>query len=185
MQKKLTKKQFLTFSYTYVRSLFDGFETELFPSSWDNKHLLSFIYGLKFKNNWELGVKHRFAGGSPYSSFDLEASQRNYLSIGSGIFDNSQLNSIRLKAFNQMDIRIDKQLNFKNWSLDLFLDVQNVFAAKNQSVPNFTFQRNADNTDFATTEGLSLMQDGSNANPLILNEPSGQPTPSIGIIVEF
>jgi hypothetical protein len=185
MQKKLTKKQFLTFSYTYVRSLFDAVNTELIASSWDNKHLLSFIYGLKLKNNWELGVKHRFAGGSPYSPFDLEASQRNYLSLGSGIFDNSQLNSIRLKAFNQMDIRIDKQMNFNNWSLDLFLDVQNVFGTKNQSVPNFTFQRNADNTDFATTDGLTLLQDGSNAIPLILNQPSGQPTPSIGIIVEF
>jgi hypothetical protein len=185
MQKKLTKKQFLTFSYTYVRSLFDAVNTELISSSWDNRHLLSFIYGLKLKKNWELGVKHRFAGGSPYSPFDLEASQRNYLSLGSGIFDNSQLNSLQLKAFNQLDIRIDKQWNFDSWSLDLFLDVQNVTGAKNQSVPNFTFQRNADNTGFATTDGLSLLQDGSNAIPLILNEPSGQPTPSIGIIVEF
>jgi len=185
VQKKLTKKQFLTFSYTYVRSLFDGVDTELFPSTWDNKHLLSFIYGLKLKNNWELGVKHRFAGGSPYSPFDIEASQRNYLSIGSGIFDNSQLNSVRLRAFNQLDVRIDKQWNFENWSLDLFLDIQNVLGAKNESVPNFTFQRNEANTDFATTDGLSLKQDGSNAIPLILNEPSGQPTPSIGIIVEF
>ena len=185
MQKKLTKKQFLTFSYTYVRSLFDAVNTELIASSWDNRHLLSFIYGLKLKKNWELGVKHRFAGGSPYSPFDLEASQRNYLSLGSGIFDNSQLNSLQLKAFNQLDIRIDKQWNFDSWSLDLFLDVQNITGAKNQSVPNFTFQRNADNTGFATTDGLSLMQDGSNAIPLILNEPSGQPTPSIGIIVEF
>ena len=84
-----------------------------------------------------------------------------------------------------MDIRIDKQMNFNNWSLDIFLDVQNVFGTKNQSVPNFTFQRNADNTAFATTDGFSLMQDGSNAIPLILNQPSGQPTPSIGIIVEF
>jgi hypothetical protein len=185
MQKKLLKSQFLTFSYTYVRSLFDGVNTELFPSTWDNKHLLSFIYGLKLNKNWELGVKYRFAGGSPYSPYDMVASQRNYLSLGSGIFDNNQLNSLRLRSFNQMDIRIDKQWNFTNWSLDLFLDVQNVYGAKNQSVPNFTFQRNADNTDFATTDGLSLMQDGSNAIPFILNQPSGQPTPSIGIIVEF
>jgi hypothetical protein len=185
MQKKLLKSQFLTFSYTYVRSLFDALDKELIPSTWDNRHLLSFIYGLKLKKNWELGVKYRFAGGSPFTPYDMAASQRNYLSLGSGIFDNNQLNSLRLRSFNQMDIRIDKQYNFANWSLDLFLDVQNVWGAKNQSVPNFTFQRNADNTDFATTDGLNLMQDGSNAIPLILNQPSGQPTPSIGIIVEF
>ncbi|MFT6879201.1 MAG: hypothetical protein ACJARG_000125 [Arcticibacterium sp.] len=185
LQKKLTKKQFLTFSYTYVRSLFDAVNTELIPSTWDNRHLISFIYGLKLKNNWELGVKHRFAGGSPYSPFDLEASQRNYLSIGTGIFDNNQLNSVRLQAFNQLDVRIDKQWNFENWSLDLFLDVQNVLGAKNESVPNFTFQRNEANTGFATTDGQSLKQDGSNAIPLLLNEPSGQPTPSIGLIWEF
>lgn len=185
MQQKLVKKQFVTFSYTFVRSMFGGIDTPLYPSAWDNRHLLSFIYGYKFGKNWELGAKYRFAGGSPYSPYDLEASQRNYLSIGTGIFDYTRLNSERLKAFNQLDLRIDKKWNYPNWTLDLFVDIQNLWGAKNQSIPNFTFKRNETNTDFATTDGLPLMQDGSNAIPLILNEPSGQPTPSIGFIIEF
>ncbi|TBX21710.1 TonB-dependent receptor [Jiulongibacter sediminis] len=185
MQQKLVKKQFFTLSYTFVRSKFGGINTELLPSAWDNRHLFSGIYGYKFGKNWELGVKYRWAGGSPYSPFDIEASQRNYLSLGQGIFDYSRLNSLRLDGFNQMDVRIDKRFNYPNWTLDLFIDVQNLWGEKNESVPNFTFQRNSDNTGFASTDGLSVRQDGSNAIPLILSEPSGQPTPSIGFIIEF
>ena len=185
MQQKLVKRQFVTLSYSFVRSQFGGINTVLFPSAWDNRHLLSFIYGYKFGKNWELGAKYRFAGGSPYTPYDLVASQRNYLSIGTGVFDYSRLNSQRLKPFNQLDMRIDKKWNYTNWTLDLFFDVQNVWGAKNESVPNFTFERNADNSDFATVDGLPVKQDGSNAIPLILSEPFGQPTPTLGFIIEF
>ncbi|MGR3810999.1 TonB-dependent receptor [Jiulongibacter sp. NS-SX5] len=185
VQKKLTKKQFFTISYTYVRSKFGGIDTELFPSAWDNRNLFSGLYGLKFGKNWELGAKYRWAGGSPYSPYDITASQRNYLSLGQGIFDYSQLNSQKLDDFNQLDLRIDKKFNFPTWTLDLFIDVQNLWGEKNESIPNFTFKRNEDNTGFASTDGLPVRQDGSNAIPLILNEPSGQPTPSIGFIIEF
>jgi hypothetical protein len=185
MQQKLVKRQFVTLSYSYVRSKFGGVNTELLPSAWDYKHLLSFIYGYKFGKNWELGAKYRFAGGAPYSPFDLAASQQNYLTLGTGIFDNSKLNTQRLKPFSQLDVRIDKKWNYKNWSLDLFFDIQNITSAKNQSIPNFTFKRNTDNTGFATTDGKALMQNGSNAIPLILDQASGIVTPSIGFVVEF
>ena len=33
---------------------------------------------------------------------------------------------MRLPAFAQLDVRIDKVWTFNNWSLDLYLDVQNV-----------------------------------------------------------
>ena len=36
------------------------------------------------------------------------------------------VNSLRLPAFAQLDVRIDKVWVFDNWSLDLYLDVQNV-----------------------------------------------------------
>src|SRR5262249_15209611 len=39
--------------------------------------------------------------------------------------------STRLPAFHQLDLRLDKNFVFKSWTLTLYLDVQNVYNAKN------------------------------------------------------
>ncbi|NTW31689.1 MAG: TonB-dependent receptor [Bacteroidetes bacterium] len=184
-QKKLTKKVFAVVSYTFVRSEFAGKNNKLIPSSWDNKHLLSMLFGYKFNRNWEMGLKYRFAGGSPYTPYDLAASQLNYVSLGTGIPDYSQLNNIRLKPFNQLDLRIDKKVNFKNKTLELFIDIQNVLLAKNQTAPTYNFKRNADNTAFETTDNKPLKSDGSNGIPVVNISEFLFFTPTIGIIFEF
>ena len=80
VQQKLVKNIFYVLSYTYVRSLFSGLDDELIPSAWDAQHLLSGTLGWKFgkKKDWQLGLKYRFAGGVPYTPWDLQASQMNY-----------------------------------------------------------------------------------------------------------
>ncbi len=185
VQQKLTKKLFYVFSYTYVRSLFSGANGQLIASSWDNQHLISTTFGYKFKKDWQLGLKYRLAGGAPYTPFDLTASQQNYLLLGTGILDYNNLNSKRLKAFNQLDLRIDKKFNFKRTSLDAFIDVQNVTAFKQQPNPSYTFMRNADNTGFETTDGKPAKLDGSNCIPVILQTSTLSATPTIGLIFEF
>ena len=121
----------------------------------------------------------------PYTPFDLNASQQNYLLLGTGVLDYSKLNSNRLNLFNQLDLRIDKKFNFKRTSLDLFIDVQNVLLFRQQSAPNYTFKRNVDNTGFETTDGNTIKNDGSNAIPVILQNNDLSATPTIGIIFEF
>jgi hypothetical protein len=185
VQQKLIKKLFYVFSYTYVRSSFSGSDNKLIASSWDNQHLISATLGYKFKKNWQLGLKYRLAGGLPYTPFDLNLSQQNYLLLGTGVLDYSRLNSKRLNLFNQLDLRIDKKFNFKRTSLDLFIDIQNVLLFRQQSTPNYTFKRNADNSGFETTDGKSINTDGSNAIPVILQNNDLSATPTIGIIFEF
>ena len=176
---------YAVFSYTFVRSEFAGKDGKFVASAWDNQHLISGIFGYKFKRGWELGLKHRFAGGSPYTPFDLATSRANYLSLGTGFLDFAQLNSLRLGAFNQTDLRIDKKWNLKRFTFDLFIDIQNLFSFKNPSYPSYTFKRNEESTAFLSTDGQPLQQDGSNAIPLILDTPSGSAIPSIGFIIEF
>jgi len=184
-QKKLTERFFGIFSYTFYRSQYSGNNGNYLPSSWDNKHLLSLTWGYKFKRNWELGMKFRYQGGAPYTPYDMTASRLNYLSLGRGIFDYAQLNSLRLRGFHSADIRIDKKWNFKKTTIDLFLDITNFLRARNQPVPDFTFTRNASNTAFITTDGRALKADGSNAVPILLQDDSANFIPSIGLIVEF
>jgi hypothetical protein len=84
-----------------------------------------------------------------------------------------------------MDIRLDKKWNFRKWSLDLYLDVSNVYASVQPEYPKYTFQRTTDNSSFLTTDGQPLRNDGGNAVPLILDEPESTVIPTIGFIVEF
>ncbi len=185
IQQKLVKNLFYVFSYTYVRSLFAGTNSKLIASSWDNQHLVSSTLGYKFKKNWQLGLKYRLAGGSPYTPFDENTSQQTYLLLGTGTLDFNNLNTKRLNTFNQLDLRIDKKFNFKKTSLDIFIDVQNILLFKQQGTPQYTFKRNTDNTGFETTDGNAIKTDGSNAIPVILDNTTVLPTPSIGLIFEF
>jgi len=185
VQQKLTKKIFYVISYTYVRSKFSGANGKLIASSWDNQHLVSATMGYKFKHGWELGVKYRYAGGAPYTPYDMIASQQNYLLLGKGILDNTQLNTLRLKAFNQLDVRVDKKINMKHTSLDIYMDIQNISAYKNESAPDYLFKRNADNSGFETTDGSPVKTDGSNAVPKVLPNITSTVVPSIGFVFEF
>ncbi len=184
-QQKLTRNFFVILSYTLYKSEFTNANGNYVSASWDNKNLLSFIGGYKFNHNIELGIKFRYQGGSPYSPFDLKASQENYNVLGTGIIDYAQFNTLRLKDFNSMDMRIDKKWNYKKWSFDLFFDITNAYAATQPAAPTFTFKRTTDNKSFLTTDGLPLKANGSNAIPLILDNSSKVVIPSIGFIIEF
>lgn len=132
-----------------------------------------------------MGGKFRFYGGAPYTPFDLDASQKNYASLGVGLLDYSKLNTLCLKNFSQFDFRIDKKINFRKQSFDFYFDIQNALLVKNPSFPSYTFERTADNSGFATTDGKVLNPNGSNAKPFIISEATASVTPGLGLIWEF
>lgn len=185
VQKKLSKKFFGVFSYTLYRSEFTGLNGLYEPATWDNRHLLSFTGGYKLGRNWELGLKFRYQGSAPYTPFDLEKSQLNFITLGIGVLDYSRVNESRLKAFHAGDIRIDKKWNFRRITLDLYVDIQNFYSAKSTGTPQYTFRRTQDNSAFLTTDGNPVNVNGSNAIPFILDNTDRNLLPTIGFIVEF
>jgi outer membrane receptor for ferrienterochelin and colicin len=184
-QKKLSKHFFGLLSYTFYRSEFTGLNGQYARATWDNRHLLSYTMGYKMAKEWEIGLKFRYQGSAPYTPFDLEKSRANYLTLGTGVLNYNLVNRRELAAFNSADIRVDKKWNFRKATLDLFLDVQNFYAAKSAGTPQYTFRRNSDNTAFITTDGKPVNIDGSNAIPYILDNVDGNVLPTIGFIVEF
>ncbi len=185
LQQKLTKNFFVILSYTLYKSEFTDINNLYSPASWDNGSMLSFIGGYKFKHNIELGIKFRYQGGAPYSPFNMAASQANYTVLGRGMLDYTKFNTLRLAPFNSLDIRVDKKWNFRKWSLDIYYDMTNAYAAVQPATPTFTFERTSDNKSFLTTDGKSLRPDGSNGIPYIINNSSAVVIPTIGFIVEF
>ncbi|MBC8155977.1 MAG: TonB-dependent receptor, partial [Bacteroidetes bacterium] len=184
-QQKLVKNLFVVASYTYVRSLFSGRDGVLRPSAWDNRHLFSGLLGRKFKRGFEMGLKYRFAGGAPYTPFDLAASQRDFQILGEGVLDFSRLNTQRLKPLNQFDFRLDKKWNARRFTFDLFLDVQNAFVLPTPNYPSFVLSRAIDGSGYITTDGRPLQANGSNGVPTILETNTPFVTPTIGFIIEF
>jgi hypothetical protein len=185
MQQKLVNKVFYVFSGTLFKSEFSGLDGVLRRSSWDYGFIAASTIGYKPGKNWEFGVKYRIAGGQPYTPFNLEASHRDYITNGVGTLDYSRVNQERLPFFNQLDFRIDKKFYYKNTTLGLFMDIQNLLLYKTPGLPNYTFKRTEDNSGFATTNGLPLAADNNNAIPLILENRSATVVPSIGFILEF
>lgn len=184
-QQKLTKNLFATLSYTWFVSEFSGVDNILKPSAWDNRNLISAIVGYKFKKGWELGMKYRYAGGAPYSPFDMNASRSNYLTIGSGVLDYNQLNSLRLNPFHQLDLRIDKKINLSRIALDFFIDITNVLLLTSESFPYYTFERTSNNASWKSTDGTPVQTNGANAIPLIIPNTSSTVIPTFGFILEF
>ena len=66
-----------------------------------------------------------------------------------------------------------------------YIDIQNILGFSQENPPYYTFERNENNTGFATTDGQPLAADGSNGIPLIIPNEGATVTPTIGVIFEF
>jgi hypothetical protein len=173
----------VTLSYTLVRSEFQDINRHYVPSAWDNRHLVNLIVSRSFRGNWDFGFKWRLVGGAPYTPAKIDYAAMTVLASewdaqGRTSPDYSQFNQKRLKAFNQLDIRIDKQYYFNRWSLMLYLDIQNILNQKADEAPIFV--RNEENGSLKPAYGSPLRYDLHQLTP-----DSGTILPSIGIMIEF
>lgn len=176
-------------SYTFVRSEFKderaAFRGEYLPTSWDNRHLINLTGTRTFKNNWFVGFKWRFVGGAPYTPYDEEISsiRSAWDSQGGAYLDYTKYNEERLSAFHQLDIRVDKQYFFDNWSINFYIDVQNIYNFQSESAPYLVRESFVDptiNDIYTDGGGIERYQ-----LETIDNATSGTILPSVGVIVEF
>lgn len=180
-QQKLFKGFYGILAYTWVRSEFENKQGNLIPSSWDNRHIVSLTAGKKLKRDWEIGARWLFAGGSPYTPFNVQETVRieNWDVRPYGVPDYNQLNDRRISAYHQLDIRIDKKYFFKKWSLNIYLDVQNVYNYQTQ------FE---DNIDVIKDPNGNPVPDPGNPGfytPKFIQNTSGQVLPTVGVIFEL
>jgi hypothetical protein len=171
----------LVFSYTYVRSEFMGLDSKMIPSAWDNKHLFNLTATKRFNRDWDIGMKWRIVGGAPYTPYDYEKSsyKEAWDLQGRGYLDYSKFNTERLKAFHQLDLRIDKQYFYSGWSLMIYVDVQNVYNHKADQPP--ILLRESDANGLPVTDPTDPLK----YSLKYLNDESGTVLPTVGIIIEF
>jgi len=173
-------------SYTFVRSEFQDASKEYIASAWDNRHILNITVLKKLKRNWDIGGKWRFVGGPPYTPYDIgKSSQRPAWDVqNSPYLDYNQFNTLRFGNFHQLDLRVDKQYFFDKWSLNLYIDIQNVynFKAEEQDILTNLTPEGDLNIDPATE---NLPYDQQRYNLRRLQSEGANVLPTIGIIVEF
>jgi hypothetical protein len=180
-QQKLWKGFYGILAYTFVRSEFRDRNGDFVPSSWDARHLISFTGGKKFKRNWEVGLRWRFTGGTPYTPADLETS--SLITVWdlnrNAIQDFDRLNRARVSEAHFLDLRVDKKWFFKKWALNIYLDIQNAYNFKANLAPYYVVDRDAQGN------ALTMPDDPTRYQLREVQNPTGTVVPSFGIVVEI
>ena len=180
-QRKLYKGVYGLLAYTYVRSEY-GIGGEYTASAWDSRHIVSMTGGAKLNRDWEIGVRWLYSGGLPYTPYDLEVSMNREYWDSQNVpqLDYAALNSLRNAAFGQVDLRVDKKWFFDTWSLDVFMDVQNLLGQVPDAPDALDVVR-----DPATGAPIPNPMEPSQYQARFIPLGTGSAIPAVGLIVEL
>ncbi len=129
---EVSKYFFGWIAYTLSRSeeYRAGTDTAYRVTQFDQTHILTMVGSVKLPYGFELGARFRYVTGQPKSplihDYDVYQADSNSFSATFG-----PSRTARSKDFNQLDIRIDKYFVFDRWTLNVYLDIQNVYWARN------------------------------------------------------
>ncbi|HOV12400.1 MAG TPA: TonB-dependent receptor, partial [Bacteroidales bacterium] len=180
-QQKLYKGFYGIVTYTFVKSEFKDKNNKYVSSSWDNEHIVNITVGKSFKHYWDVGLKWRFSKGSPYTPYDYESTRTiaNWNVRYMGIFDYEQLNAIRAKPFHSLDVRVDKKFFWKFLTLNIYVDIQNIYNFKSDQAPIIDLVRDENG------DPLIDPVDPTKYQAKYIDNPAGNILPTLGLIIEF
>lgn len=188
-QQRLYKGFYGILAYTLGWSEFQDKNKVYVPSSWDSRHIVNLTMGKKFNKNWELGINWRIQTGLPSTPFaDNSSLVNNWDLNGQAIKDYNRLNTERSGALNQLDIRIDKKWYFKKWSLNVYLDIENITGStiKNKQLI-LDRPLDANNTPIGggIIENPDAPQNEQRYKLKSIDDANGTVLPSIGLLIEL
>ncbi len=184
-QQKLIKGFFGILAFTYVNSAFSDKTGALKPSAWDSRQIVSCSFGKKFKRNWQIGTKFSYSGGLPYTPINTQTSslKSNWDVFNQAQLDLNQINSLRLKPFHALDLRIDKEYFFKKWNIDLYIDIQNVYAFAADQPPTVDVKRDSNGNPVIQNPNAPI--DKQTYILETLQTGTGSFLPTFGFILDF
>lgn len=140
-------------SYTFSRSErtdHPGDPTRLFDT--DQTHNLIILGSWKFGDHdkWQIGGRFQYTSGAPYTPVTgaVFESDRNTYRAEYGL-----VNSQRNDAQHQLDLRIDRAFQFRDWKLSGYLDVSNVY----MNAPAVGYQYNTNYTERKQITGIPIL----------------------------
>ncbi len=127
LQKKLAADLYGLIAGTYFRSRYKDLNGTWRNRIYDNKFSFTIEGGYKPGKLWEFSTRWIYAGGVPYTPFDLSASK----SANSGIYNQTLINGERLPDYHSLNLRIDKRFNFSSSSMVIYFSIWNAYGRKN------------------------------------------------------
>ena len=188
-QQRLYKGFYGIGSYTLGVSEFEDKNGNFVPTSWDARHIVNITLGKKFKKDWEVGINWRFQTGLPYTPPTEDAGLVQVWNVANrALPDFDQINTLRAPASNTLDIRVDKKWFFEKWSLNIYVDVENV-TANTVAIPTVVLDRPLDENNTPIGSGVIANPEAPiDEQRYLLKELApgvGVPIPSIGLMVEL
>jgi hypothetical protein len=104
-------------AYTLSRSTRDFPVGGVAPSNWDQRHILNVVLGYRVSQRWNFGFRLHYHTGRPWTAPAGDETVTEALG--------RRRNNARLPAYFQLDLRVERNWVFPNWTLDVFLDVLN------------------------------------------------------------
>ena len=170
-QQKLSNNFYGILAYTLFSSEFSGINNIRLPSVWDSGNLLTFTGGYKLPKNWEVSLRYRYAGATPFAPTDTAATLITYPQI---IIDYSRLGENKLSTFKQGDFRLDKKWNFEKLSFNFYIEIQNFLAQENPRPDEYTLARTDEGVLISPQELIKIEREERNT-----------PFPSFGFVFDF
>lgn len=116
----------------------------------DQTHNLTILGQYRLTPTWELGARFRYVTGNPTTPV-VDAIYDSDADSYSPVY--GAVNSGRVAAFHQLDVRVDKHWIFDTWKLTAYVDVQNVYNRANPEAIAYNF----DYTESKSRAGLPLI----------------------------
>ncbi len=189
-QQRLFKGFYGMLTYTLSKSEYLDQEGNFKPSTWDANHIVNFTLGKKINEKWEVGVNWRMQSALPYTPFDMELSSlRSAWDINNqGIRDYAQLNTQRGKSTNIINARVDRIYKFPKWTLNLFLDLENI-TSDTDSQQALILDRQKDEDGNLTNDGIIINPDAPYEEQRyrlkFISNAQGAFIPTFGFIIKY
>ena len=127
VQKKLANKVYGLASAAWFRSKYTGLDGMARDRVFDNRFIFSVEGGYKPNQAWEFSLRWIYAGGPPYTPFDMAASQ----ALNRAVLDQNRINTVRYPAYHSLNVRFDRRFHFRSSNLVFYFSVWNAYNRKN------------------------------------------------------
>ena len=133
---------------------------EDFKYNYDQPWIVNLVSNHELNQDWTLGFKWRYQSGQLITPV-VSAAQTNVDNPDKYVPVYGDLNSRRLPDIHKLDIRLDRNYQYKKWNMDLYVEVLNVYNQANVS----GYKYNEDYTDKEDITGLpTIVSFGIKAN---------------------
>ncbi len=143
-------------AYTLSRSVRQNSpDEEEYLFQFDQTHNLIVLGSYRLGRGWEFGARFRVVSGPLETPVLGPPALPSLYAADAGSYTrlDGESFSRRLPLFHQLDMRVDKRWQFKEWRLSAYLDIQNVY--NNQAVEALVYNYNFSQESFQT--GLPII----------------------------